>query len=683
MLNYTKLDNLTIKTMNRTKLLLLALAGLFAVSCAADNLENKSMTPEAMASKKFVNTPEAAAQGELIIYVDEATAQQIESAAVATRSGVMPLDNLAVEVGATNLKPVFNLAVNGDVKRARGMHRWYSLSFPADTDLQVVAQKLAKLDVVERVQFATAIERPQAQAVEANPMDVAATRSDDMPFDDPMLYKQWHYRNLGLQEIHPNAKAGADVNLFPAWEITKGRNDIIVAVVDEGVCYEHEDLVDNMWVNEAEANGAEGVDDDGNGYVDDVHGYNFAHNGRVSWTRSKDTGHGTHVAGTVAAVNNNSIGVSGVAGGSGNGDGVRIMSCQILSGDKDAGPGGTASAVEYAADMGACILQNSWGFGAGQVANDSAFANGTTSVELEAFHYFMETQNNPNLEGGIIIFAAGNDGKAVAGYPGAYNEIIAVTAIGPDGLPTYYTNYDRGCNVAATGGEYAPSTWAEQSCVLSTVPTNIAKSGYAYMQGTSMACPHVSGITALALSYAMNNGIVLTLPELKDIVVSSVTNINPSLSGFKTNVAGGTLNLASYNNKMGTGLIDAYRVLMAVRGTKCIPLPVGEEVIVNVSSFIGDGTNDKIKMVESEIPQEVIDALGIENIKWMGGKLMLTCTKPGTGIVTLKYIAGGNAKGGGQITGGMEAQQEFAFVARYGVSYDEGTLEPNNPGGWL
>ena len=669
--------------MNKTKLLLLALAGLFAASCVADVAENQTISAEAQAAKKFVNTSAEAAQGELIIYVDEATAQQLEAAEVATRSGVMPLDNLAQEVGATNLKPVFNLAVNGDVKRARGMHRWYTISFPAETNLEAVAQKLSMIDVVERVQFATKIERPVAQAVEADPALCGATRSDDMPFDDPMLCKQWHYRNLGLQEIHPQAKAGADVNLFPAWEITKGRRDIIVAVVDEGVCYEHEDLVDNMWINEAEANGTEGVDDDGNGYVDDVHGYNFAHNGRITWTRTKDSGHGTHVAGTVAAVNNNGIGVSGVAGGSGNGDGVRIMSCQIISGEKDAGAGGTASAVEYAADMGACILQNSWGFDAGQVANDSAFANGSTSVELEAFHYFMETQNNPNLEGGIIIFAAGNNSEAVAGYPGAYNEIIAVTAIGPDGLPTYYTNYDRGCNVAATGGEYAPVTWSEQSCVLSTVPTNIAKSGYAYMQGTSMACPHVSGITALALSYAMDNNIVLSLKELKDIVVSSVTNINPSLSGFKTNVSGGTLNLASYNNKMGTGLIDAYRVLMAVRGTKCIALPIGEEVIVNVSSYIGDGTNDKIKMIQSELSQEAIDALGIENIKWMGGKLMLTCTKPGSALVTLKYVAGGNNVGGGQITGGMEAQQEFAFVARYGVTYDEGTLEPNNPGGWL
>jgi subtilisin family serine protease len=201
------------------------------------------------------------------------------------------------------------------------------------------------------------------------------------------------------------------------------------------------------------------------------------------------------------------------------------------------------------------------------------------------------------LEGGIVIFAAGNDGKAVAGYPAAYNKYIAVTAIGPDGLPTYYTCYDRGCNVAAPGGEYAPVTWADSGCVVSTVPTNLFKTGYAKMQGTSMACPHVSGIAALAISYAMDNNIVLTLPELKDIIVSSVNDINASLTGFKDHVEGGQLNLSNYNKKMGTGLIDAYRVLMAVRGTKCIPIPLGESVIIDINNYIGDGTNS-IKMLD-------------------------------------------------------------------------------------
>ena len=665
--------------MNKTKVFLLALAGLFAVSCATNTVdEAATVDANAMVAKKFVNTSDDAVKGELIIYVDDEAAERILTAECATRSG-SAIDAIAAEIGATEIKPVFNLNINGDVKRARGMHRWFTVEFPEDVNLEVAAQSLAAVEAVERVQFATKVVAPTSKITEVDPSQFAQTRADELPFDDPMLSKQWHYRNLGLQETHPNAKAGADVNLFPAWEITAGRNDVIVAVVDEGVCYTHQDLKDNMWVNEAEANGTEGVDDDGNGYVDDVHGYNFAHNGRITWTRDGDSGHGTHVAGTVAAVNNNGIGVSGVAGGTGNGDGVRIMSCQILSGKAEISAGGTARAVEYAADNGACILQNSWGFPAGTISNDSQFASGSTKVELEAFHYFMETQNSPALEGGIIIFAAGNDGKAVAGYPAAYNELIAVTAIAPDGLPTYYTNYDRGCNVAAPGGEFAPVTGAEPGCVLSTLPND----KYGFSQGTSMACPHVSGIAALAISYALDNNIVLTLPELKDIIVSSVNNINPYLDGFKANPEGGTLNLKSYLNKMGTGLIDAYHVLMAVRGTKCIPVPVGDEVIINISSYLGDGTNTNIKMVESELSQEAIDALGIENIKWIGGKLMFTCTKPGTALVTLKYVAGGTSVGGGMITGGMEAQQEFAFVARYGVTYDEGTLEPNNPGGWL
>jgi hypothetical protein len=355
------------------------------------------------------------------------------------------------------------------------------------------------------------------------------------------------------------------------------------------------------------------------------------------------------------------------------------MSCQIISGGTAAGVSATAAAIEYAADNGACVLQNSWGFGAGQISNDAGFENGSTSVEAQAFLYFMQTKNHPNLDGGIVIFAAGNDGKAVAGYPAAWNKLIAVSAIAPDGLPTYYTCYDRGCNVSAPGGEYyhRGATTMDYGCVVSTLPNN----KYARMQGTSMACPHVSGIAALAISYAADNGIVLTLPELKDIIVSSVTTFD-TFSGQKTIYGGGSMNLASYNNKMGTGLIDAYRVLMAVRGTMCIPIPLGEQVILDISNYIGNGKGS-IKMLQSEISDEVKEKLGITDCKFMGSKLVMTCTKPGSAIVTLKYIAGGSAVGGGQITGGMEAQQEFAFIVRPGVKVDEGTGSPLNPGGWL
>ena len=196
-----------------------------------------------------------------------------------------------------------------------------------------------------------------------------------------------------------------------------------------------------------------------------------------------------------------------------------------------------------------------------------------------------------------------------------------------------------------------------------------------------MACPHVSGIAALAISYAADNGIVLTLPELKDIIVSSVSGFK--FEGTKANYGThGTMNLTTYNNKMGTGLIDAYRVLMAVRGTTCIPIPLGEQVILDINNFIGDG-NLQIKMLESEISDEVKEKLGITDCRFMGSKLLITCTKPGSAVVKLKYVAGGSAVGGGQITGGMEAEQEFAFVVRPGIKVDEGTGAPIVPGGWL
>lgn len=221
---------------------------------------------------------------------------------------------------------------------------------------------------------------------------------DALPFNDEYLKYQWHYKNTGDKSFSATAVAGADIDVFPVWEkLTTGDRDIIVAVVDEGVCYSHEDLAANMWTNDKEIPG-NGIDDDGNGYIDDVHGYNFVDDGDISWTKSGDTGHGTFCAGTIAAVNNNGKGVSGIAGGSGNGDGCRIMSCQIFS---------------------------------------------------------------------------GNESHPYAHYPGAIYDIISVSAIGPDMLPTNYTNYGPGCNIAAPGGEIGQID-TFRSLVLSTVPADAA-----------------------------------------------------------------------------------------------------------------------------------------------------------------------------------------------------------------
>ena len=181
----------------------------------------------------------------------------------------------------------------------------------------------------------------------------------------------------------------------------------------------------------------------------------------------------------------------------------------------------------------------------------------------------------------------------------------------------------------------------------------------------------------------MDNGITLTLPELKDIIVSSVNSIDPYLTGFKNNPEGGTLNLSSYQKKMGTGLIDAYQVLMAVRGTRSIPVPVGEKVYFNIGQFIGDGKSTIKALSSTTISDETKEILGISDFEVKtNGTIIFTCTKPGTAFMTFKYIAGGSAVGGGQIVGGMENEQEFAIIARKGIMLDS-NYAPIVPGGWL
>ena len=681
--------------MNKGRILLFALVALFASSCVKDLTSEPATQSEIVAAKKIINTSENAVAGELVLFVDEETADLWASSTEATRSGSDALNTAISEFGATSIEPVFNMAINGAEKRAYGLHRWYVAKFDEEANLEVVAEKFAAAKEVKRVQYSTALARPQVRAVPVS--ESVATRADgDMPFNDPMLELQWHYDNQGLQSLFPGAVKGEDINAFAAWKHETGNRDIIVAVVDEGVKYDHPDLVDNMWVNEAEKSGQPGVDDDGNGVVDDVHGYCCSRgNGNITWNEGSfkvvdgitywdgDVGHGTHVAGTVAAVNNNGIGVSGVAGGTGNNDGVRIMSIQIFNGDTGSTLAQNAKGIEYAADNGACILQNSWGYPLreGQTMSDNDYQSGF-SVELSAIRYFVGKSNCSAMQGNIAIFAAGNDGKATADYPGAFNEFISVTAYAPDGLPTSYTNYKYGCNVSAPGGDL----WVEgrsyryEGTVLSTLPSEcidvntLAPYGtdYGYMQGTSMACPHVSGIAALVLSYALDNGIMLTNTQLNEIITSSVRNIDDRLTGVKP-IYIGNMSLDPYKGNMGTGKIDALMAIQSVRGALCVPAHVGEEVEINISSLLGDGNIKVTGYSDYVISPETRNRLDIKNDTYFSGKVYLTCHNAGVGVITVKYIAGGNAVGGGNTTGGKLMEKDIVLVVR----------DFNNNAGWM
>lgn len=405
-------------------------------------------------------------------------------------------------------------------KRAMGLDRWYAVHFDPSVPVTRAADMFSS-DMVEAMDYVVIARTQEAP--------------ETWPFDDPRLPDQWHYMNF---EDNMASSTGSDINLFPAWEMTTGDPSVIVAVIDSGVDVEHEDLSWNIWTNEAELNGQPGVDDDGNGYVDDIHGYNFTvneGNGGMNGSLTPEE-HGTHVAGTIAAVNNNGTGVSGIAGGDyARGlKGARVMSCQTMPGSAYIGP-----AFTYAADNGAVISQNSW-----SLEEDQWLSGGSSIMDaIQYFNMYAGTDENGvqtgPMRGGICIFAAGNE-STTKGYPAMEEDVLAVASIGANYKAASYTNYGSWVDVTAPGGEASLNR-----NVISTIPGNT----YGGMQGTSMACPHVSGVAALVVSAFGGEG--FTNDNLRTILVTGVRSeelyeANPDLEG-----------------RLGSGLIDAELCLMS------------------------------------------------------------------------------------------------------------------------
>ena len=420
--------------------------------------------------------------------------------------------------------------------------------------------------------------------------------------------------------------------------------------------------------------GKSGVDDDGNGYVDDIYGYNFVDNGAITWNKKDDSGHGTHCAGIISAVNNNGIGVSSVAGGSGKNDGVKIMSCQIYSNDKGGSIGTIANAIKYAADMGASIISCSFGYAGGTFLSDKSYKN-YARMEADAIAYFEASKNNDVIDGGIAIFASGNDADPYATYPGALNDIISVSAFGPDYLPAYYTNYGPGCNIVAPGGDVKlpPTTYA--SAILSTLPSEVnGGEDYGYMQGTSMACPHVSGIAALGLARLKQLGKNMTAKKFKEQLVTSARDFDTRITGKKAYFDGSTLDLAPYLHKMGTGAVDAWLFMMKLEGIPCLQAKEGENQWLDLSNYFGTSSVN-LTYLGIDISPEAYQALGLKQDPYIKyGRLYIYPTKCGSARMTVRAVGGGTAIGGDDAIGGMEISQEISIVVR--------SFKSTN-GGWL
>jgi subtilisin family serine protease len=345
----------------------------------------------------------------------------------------------------------------------------------------VIEQAAHAMNVLSNMEGVEYVEPNQKISIQSTP-------------NDPSFSELW-----GLVNADKDGARGVDIKALEAWGLNTGTKEVIVAVIDTGIDHNHPDLKENMWVNQAELSGTEGVDDDNNGFVDDVHGYNFADSIGNSFD---DQGHGTHCAGTIGARGNDGVGIVGVNWQ------VSLMAVKFLDKYGSGTLAGGVAAIDYAIQNGAKVLSNSWG-------------GYFTSQALE------DAVKRSRDAGTVFIAAAGNESRdnnrsSNALYPASYKieNVISVASIQKDGSLSSFSNT----------GSQSVHLGAPGSNIYSTVP-----GGYDVYSGTSMATPHVAGVAGLILAQHPE----LTGLEVKDRLLNAVTKL-PSLNN-KT-ITGGLLN---------------------------------------------------------------------------------------------------------------------------------------------
>lgn len=499
----------------------------------------------------------------------------------ALETGIRNLDKVAAQLGAYKIERVFPRSERFEARtRKEGLHLWYNLYFKEDVSVTRVTTDLQTLSEIEIIEPVYDVVNTALFSIPVIASQRSTGRLTEMPYNDPLLPIQWDFNNTGNQGIKGEFIEGADINLFKAWKLEKGKPNVIVAIVDTGIEEGHEDLQQNIWYNEKEQSGEYSVDDDGNGFIDDLTGLNDG--------PYPGNSHGTLVAGIIGAKNNNGVGGCGIAGGDTQDNGVKIMN--ILSSYYLVG-------FKYSADMGAVISNNSWML---PMKNMSIAKQHSFRAAMSYFIKYAGVDENGNqtgpIRGGIVVFAAANaNNEGENTFPGPHiEEVVSVAAFGPNFRKASYSNYGSWIDLSAPGGEFGYE--------LHNTSTG---NSYGSAVGTSLAAPEVSGILGLLVSKFAGKGVTAEeiLRRLYRGCRLELYDYNPSLIG-----------------KLGLGYIDAFLALSdePLNDVPKVDLEQADELSNPIVLTYGDTYNLSYSISDAngdEMSYELVDSSGTVTVK--------------------------------------------------------------------